>query len=169
MSFYDGGQDDATRYRIEDGALVLKGKGASPRDASPLWFVAGDPAYEIEVEIETDGRAAAGLLVFYNRRLYGGLGFDGESLVLHRYGLDRRGPKPKQLGRRGFLRLVNERNLVSLYYSADGRAWKRHDIRMDVSGYHHNTAYDFLSLRPALYVAGDGEARFRSFRYRALP
>jgi hypothetical protein len=40
---------------------------------------------------------------------------------------------------------------------------------MDVSGYNHNTAYDFLSLRPALYVAGEGEARFRRFRYRALP
>jgi len=168
-SFYDGGKDDAARYRIENGALVLKGKGTSPKDASPLWFVAGDPAYEIEAEIETDGRATAGLLVFYNRRLYGGLAFDDEGLVLHRYGLDRRGPKPRELGRRAFLRLVNDRNLVSLYYSANGRDWKRHDIRMDVSGYHHNTAYDFLSLRPALYVSGDGEARFRAFRYRALP
>ncbi len=43
------------------------------------------------------------------------------------------------------------------------------DTRMDVSGYHHNTAYDFLSLRPALYVSGKGQARFRGFRYRALP
>jgi hypothetical protein len=33
--------------------------------------------------------------------------------------------------------------------------------RMDVSGYHHNAACDFLSLRPALYVSGDGQARFR--------
>ncbi len=68
-----------------------------------------------------------------------------------------------------FLRLVNDRHLVSLFTSADGRDWKRYDTRMDVSGYHHNTAYDFLSLRPALYAPGDGEARFRSFRYRALP
>jgi len=41
-SFYDGGKDDAARYRIEDGTLVLKGEGTSPKDASPLWFVAGD-------------------------------------------------------------------------------------------------------------------------------
>jgi hypothetical protein len=27
----------------------------------------------------------------------------------------------------------------------------------------------FLSLRPALYAAGDGEVRFSGFRYRALP
>ena len=168
-SFYDGGKDDSLRYGIDGGALVLKGKGRSPADASPLWFVAGDPAYEIEVEVETQGSATAGLLVFYSRRLYAGLGLGSDSLVLHRYGLDRPGPKPPEIGRRAFLRLVNDRNLVSLYYSADGRDWKRYDTRLDVSGYHHNTAYDFLSLRPALYAAGNGEARFRAFRYRALP
>jgi len=27
---------------------------------------------------------------------------------------------------------------------------------------------DLLSLRPALYAAGDGEARFRDFTYRRL-
>ena len=168
-SFYDGGKDDSLRYGIDGGALVLKGKGRSPADASPLWFVAGDPAYEIEVEVETQGSATAGLLVFYSRRLYAGLGFGSDRLILHRYGLDRPGSKPPEIGRRAFLRLVNDRNLVSLYYSADGRDWKLYDTRMDVSGYHHNTAYDFLSLRPALYAAGNGEARFRAFRYRALP
>lgn len=38
----------------------------------------------------------------------------------------------------------------------------------DLSGYHHNVAYDFLSLRPALYSAGGGEASFANFTYRAL-
>ena len=32
-----------------------------------------------------------------------------------------------------------------------------------------NVAYEFLSLRPALYAAGTGEVRFRNFKYRALP
>jgi hypothetical protein len=40
---------------------------------------------------------------------------------------------------------------------------------MEVSGYHHNVGYDFLSLRPAVYAAGTGEVRFRDFKYRALP
>jgi xylan 1,4-beta-xylosidase len=39
---------------------------------------------------------------------------------------------------------------------------------MEVSGYHHNVCGGFLMLRPGLYAAGDGEARFRAFRYRAL-
>jgi xylan 1,4-beta-xylosidase len=58
---------------------------------------------------------------------------------------------------------------VSLYYSVDGRTWDTFDRRLEVSGYHHNVAYDFLSLRPALYAAGSGEVRFRNFKYRALP
>jgi hypothetical protein len=40
---------------------------------------------------------------------------------------------------------------------------------MDVSGYHHNTAGGFMSLRPALYASGQGTARFRALRYQALP
>jgi len=39
---------------------------------------------------------------------------------------------------------------------------------MEVSGYHHNVAGDFLSLRPAIYVAGRGEAAFSGLGFRAL-
>jgi xylan 1,4-beta-xylosidase len=168
-SFYNGDSDEAGRYRFEDGSLVLTAEGTSPADSSPLWFVCGDHAYQLEVEFEIGEKATAGLLVFYSRRLYAGLGVSDRGLILHRYGLDRPGAKPAGIGRHGFLRVINDSNLVSLYYSADGREWRRYDVRADVSGYHHNTVYDFLSLRPALYAAGQGEVRFRSFRYRALP
>ena len=52
--------------------------------------------------------------------------------------------------------------------SLDGQTWELYDRGLEVSGYHHNVGYDFLSLRPALYAAGAGEVRFRNFRYRAL-
>ena len=39
---------------------------------------------------------------------------------------------------------------------------------MEVSGYHHNVAGDFLSLRPAIYVAGRGEGAFSGLGFRAL-
>jgi len=51
----------------------------------------------------------------------------------------------------------------------DGKQWERYDRGMEVSGYHDNVGYDFLSLRPALYAAGSGQVRFRNFKYRALP
>ncbi len=39
---------------------------------------------------------------------------------------------------------------------------------MEVSGYHHNVRGGFLSLKPGLYCAGSGEARFRDFQYKVL-
>jgi xylan 1,4-beta-xylosidase len=168
-SFYAGDAIDRARYRYENNALVLKAQGTSPADSSPLWFVTGDHAYEVEVEIEADAGATAGLLVFYNRRLYGGLGFSAKDFLLHTYGMDRRSAKPRHLGQLVHLRLRNDRHIVTLHYSADGRTWEHFDRRLEVSGYHHNVGYEFLSLRPALYAAGAGEVRFRNFRYRALP
>jgi xylan 1,4-beta-xylosidase len=168
-SFYKGTVTDKDRYRYEGRALVLKARGATPADSSPLWFVCGDHAYEVEVEIDRDPGSTAGLLVFYSGKLYAGLGVSDTDLVMHRYGTERASAKPDELGRRVFLRLTNDRHIVTIRYSADGKTWTLFGTRMEVSGYHHNVAYDFLSLRPALYAAGHGEVRFRQFKYRALP
>jgi xylan 1,4-beta-xylosidase len=165
-AFYDPGPDERARARLESGALVLSAKGSAPRDCSPLTCVAGDRAYTCEVEIETEAGAAGGLLLFYSRRLYAGLGFDGSGLVMHRYGLERR--IRSQPATRLFLRLTNNEHVVTIDTSLDGRTWTKFAVQMEVSGYHHNTAGDFLSLRPALYAAGKGAVRFRGFRYRAI-
>jgi xylan 1,4-beta-xylosidase len=168
-SFYQGGDSDRNRYRYENQSLVLNAKGRTPADSSPLWFVCGDHAYQVEVEIESDPNATAGLLLFYNSRLYAGLGFSSNNLILHRYGMERLFPKPATIGQTLHLRLENNRHIVTIYHSADGQKWERFGTRLEVSGYHHNVMYDFLSLRPALYAAGSGEVRFRNFKYRALP
>jgi xylan 1,4-beta-xylosidase len=57
---------------------------------------------------------------------------------------------------------------MTFHYSVGGRDWQKFDVQMEVSGYHHNVAGDFLSLRPAIYAAGNGEARVRAIEYRAL-
>lgn len=126
-------------------------------------------AYEVEVTIDIDPGATAGLLLFYNRRLYAGLGYSASNLILHRYGTERLLARPAQLGSTAHLRLVNDHHIVTIYLSADGRKWERFGTRLDVSGYHHNVAGEFLSLRPAIYAAGTGEVRFRNFTYRGLP
>jgi beta-xylosidase len=168
-SFYAGDESDKTRYRYENNSLVLKAKGTSPADSSPLWFVNGDHAYEMAVEVEADANASGGLLVFYSRKLYAGLGFSAKNLRMHLYGMDRASAKPAGLGQRVWLKLRNDRHIVQVWYSGDGKTWQRYDRGVEVSGYHHNVGYDFLSLRPALYASGDGEVRFRNFKYRALP
>jgi beta-xylosidase len=138
-------------------------------DSAPLWFVAGDHAYEIEVDAEISPGATAGVLLFYSRRLYAGLGVSDKNFILHRYGTERPMAKPENVGRSFRFRLRNDRHIVTIDYTVDGKTWERFGTGMEVSGYHHNVAGDFLSLRPALYAAGAGEVRFRNFRYRALP
>ena len=167
-SFYDPGPNEMERVRYENGSLYLKGKGTQPFDCSPISSRAGDLSYEVEADIEVSGGAQAGLLLFYNRRLYCGLGFDAGKFVMHRYGLERNQTKPAGIGNRLFLRIANDRHIVTIHTSADGRTWTKFGVQMEVSGYNHNTVYDFLSLRPAIYVAGPGEVRFRAVKYRAL-
>lgn len=167
-AFYDPAANETERVRYEDRALVLRGKGSTPSDASPLTFICGDLAYQVEVECELIGDAEAGLLLFYNRRLYCGLSYSADGFVMHRYGLQRNVRAPEGLDRKLHLRITNDRNIVTIHHSPDGKNWTKFYVQMEVSGYHHNVAYDFLSLRPALFAAGDGEVRFRNLRYRAL-
>ena len=175
-SFYDPSPDEQLRLTRRDRTLVMKGKGKAPSDCSPLTCIAGDQAYRIAVDIETSDQAEGGMLLYYNRRLYAGLGFGPQGLVMHRYGLQRpRGAIPGQRDpgggpvRKLAIRLTNQNNILTIHTSADDRqTWRKFDVQMEVSGYHHNVAYDFLSLRPALYAAGEGDVRFRNFTYEAL-
>jgi hypothetical protein len=166
-AFYDPQPGETHRLRRENGALVLAAKGREPSDCSPLSFIVGDPAYTVTVEAEIEPGARAGLLLFYNRRLYCGVGFDAQGFVMHRYGLERRMPDAGPVASRLYLRVRNDRHIVTFHTSLDGHGWRKFPVQMEVSGYHHNVAYDFLSLRPALYVSGTGHARFRNLTYLA--
>ncbi len=177
-TFYDPGQNEKSRVSYSKRKLHVRAKGATPSDSSPISCIAGDHAYRIEITATIEQGVEAGLLLFYNRRLYAGLGFNEQGLMMHRYGLQRpRGAIPGQRAAQNSgepvrsmrLRLTNDRNILTIHTSIDdGRSWRKFDVQMEVSGYHHNVAYDFLSLRPAFYAAGEGKAVFENFIYEAL-
>lgn len=167
-SFFDPKPGDRDRIKREGGVLTLKGAGEAPSTGAPLIFVNGDQAYEIECEIEIDADTRAGLILFYDRQLYCGLGFDQKNFVTHQYGIERGRPSNPH-GSKMLMRLRNDRHIVAFHTSGDGgKTWKRFDRGMEVSGYHHNVRGGFLMLKPGLYAAGKGSARFRNFKYRAL-
>lgn len=167
-NFFKPAADERSRARVEDGALVLAGRGKAPVDSSPLLLIAGDQAYRFECDIEIAPGGTAGLILFYDDRLYCGLGFDGERFVTHQYGIERARPVNPH-GRRMRMRVTNDRHIITYDTSGDGgKTWVRFDRGMEVSGYHHNVRGGFLMLRPGLYSAGAGEARFRNFTFRAL-
>jgi xylan 1,4-beta-xylosidase len=166
--FYNPGPEEMSRVQYLNKAMRVAGKGTQPFDCSPLCFITPDVAYRVSVDIELQDDAQAGLLLFYSKRLYCGLGFDARGFVMHRYGLERRGALPAGVGRRLHLRIENNRHIVTIHHSPDGERWSKYGVQMEVSGYHHNVAGDFLSLRPAIYAAGKGAAVFRDVRYQAL-
>ncbi|NZA25806.1 family 43 glycosylhydrolase [Luteimonas sp. SJ-92] len=167
-AFYSPGADEMARISFEEGALVLQGKGETPRDASPLTAIAGDQAYQVEVEMEIEPGAVGGALLFYSDRLYAGLGSNGKDFIMHRYGEERPARLAPGPGGRLWLRLTHDRHVLTIHHSRDGRNWEKYGVQMEVSGYHHNTVGRFLSLRPGIYAAGDGRVRFHAYRYRAL-
>lgn len=167
-AFYDPGVNEKARASYEKGALVVTGKGDSPANCSPITCIVGDQAYRCEVEIEVEGDATGGVLFYYNRRMYCGLGFSSKQLVRHRTAIDAARRKPEGMGTRAFIRFENNHHIVTFWTSPDGKTWTKFDTQMEISGYHHNVAYDFLSVRPGLYAAGNGKVRFRNFRYQTI-
>ena len=167
-NFFKPGPRESGRARVENGALILTASGTAPVDSSPLLLIAGDLGYQFECDIEIAPGGTAGLVLFYDEKLYCGLGFDEKRFVTHQYGIERGRPANPH-GRKMRMRIANKRHIVAIHTSGDGgKTWARFDRGMEVSGYHHNVRGGFLMLRPGLYSAGAGQARFSDFTYRAL-
>jgi len=155
------------RYQAGGGVLRLKAKGQSAADSGPLLLIPPDHAYEAEVQINIDSEAEAGLILFYNEHCYAGIGFTEHEIFRLRRGI--RSYPIQGEGSRVHLKLRNDHHEVSMFYSADGIEWARFPAAVDVSGYHHNSFGEFLSLRLRIYAAGNGEVEFSGFQYRKLP
>ncbi len=168
-SLYASAPEEAGRVRIGNGALVLDGKGTGPRDCSPLTQQVGERAYDFSVEVELIGDAQGGLLLFFDDRLFLGMGIDGKRMTSYRGGKAAYWQEPAPAVRRLYLRIVNDHQIVTMYYSQNGADWTRHAVRSEVSGYNANTMDNLLSLRPAVFATGTGKVAFRNFRFKALP
>ncbi len=127
-----------------------------------------DRAYEVEVEVEVPDGATGGLLLYFNDRLFCGMGWDTEAMASYAGGIRTHWREPVEAGKTIQLKLVNDHHIVTGYHRVPGAEWTRHGVRYETEGYHSATMNDLKSLRPALFAAGDGEVRFRRFRYRAL-
>jgi beta-xylosidase len=165
--FDNPGPHEQSRAVFGDG-LVLAGKGTGPADSSPLTTWSMDRAYEVEVELELSGEAVGGLLLYFNDRLFYGMGWDGDAMHSYAGGMHTHWREPADPGPVIQLRLQNDHHIVTGWHRQPGGEWQRHGVRYDTSGAHSATINDLKSLRPALFAAGDGEVVFRRFRYRPL-
>ena len=75
------GEYDANRFRLKDNSLIIKAKGNSIGESSPLLFTPTGHSYTAEVELHIEGNAKGGLVLFYNNRAYSGILADNENIL----------------------------------------------------------------------------------------
>lgn len=168
-AFHTEDPEAADRARYDGNGLLLRGQGTSPADSAPLLCLVGDPAYEAEIALELEGEAEGGLVLFYNPRAFVGIGFTPTTLKTFQFSEELSWMRGTNDLRRMRLKLRNIDNVATwLTSSDDGASWTRNEMRMEVSGLHHNVFGGFLALRVGVYAAGEGQVRLTDFRYRAL-
>lgn len=166
--FYAPGAKEMARVRYGDHALTLKGKGTTLADCSPLTFIVGDRSYEVSVTLQISGAAEGGLALFYSDRCFAGVGFDATQKHAYCYGVEEMWMRQPLTTSTVHIRLVNRENIVTIHHSHDGKNWVQHARQFEVSGYNHNVFDGFVSLRPAIFSAGQGEVTVTNFVYRGL-
>lgn len=158
---------DSTRISFNNEILTMRALGKSLHESAPLLFISGDHSYEFSVEIEKDENSVAGLTLFYNEAFYVGTGFDSQNRIRWRKGAEK--GRFKHPGRNHlWLKIRNEKQIVTGYYSYDGKTWVKENWGMDITGYNHNTLYDFQSILPGIFAYGEGNVRFKNFMYQKL-
>ena len=154
---------DGDRFDVGEGELLLQAEGDDAGHCHPLTCEPLHRAYLIETEVEIQGGATAGLMLFSSPDRYLGLGI-GPDGVLRRVqeGCRRYGwmEEPEVGTTRLQLRIVNERQDVRFYYRDDQGPWRIMQPGMEISAWG--------SARAALFAYGDGRASFRRFDYRPL-
>ena len=167
LSFFSPAPGYRSTAEVSGGALHLKATGSTPDDGTLLLMNTGDHSYTVTVDVEIEDGANAGLLLFYNDEFYAGLSSDARRLHAYKAGEEAFYPAVgNAVGQRFQLRLVNDKNVASFLLRAHGEDWRL--IRsFEVSGYNHNVAGGFLSLRPGVFATGKGSATFRNLVYSA--
>ena len=168
-AFHNPGANELARVGYGKKVLELAAAGNSPVDSSPLTCGVVDRAYQVEVSLQLEGDAEAGLLLFYNHKAFVGMGFTAEAIKSFQYAEEQSWARIPIKTRSLRMRITNDHQVITYEYSQDaGRTWVRHPTRMEVSGLNHNVFGGFLSLRVGIYCAGSGKVQLRDFQYRAL-
>lgn len=158
---------DTDRFSVSDGALHVKGKGSSIYESAPLLVMPADHSYTAEIEMELEGDATGGLIMYYDDRAFSGILANSEDIMINLRGwqfISDRGVSKRHV----FLRLENRNDVVNLYHSTDGKNWIKNETSLEVSAFHHNVLSGFMALRIGLISLGEGTVHFKNFSYQPI-
>jgi len=158
---------DTNRFKPTKEGLQIKGKGKEIGESSPLLCTPSDHSYTAEVEVEIEGNATAGLILFYDNKFYTGIAADKENIstILRSWQF----PTQKGINKTHlFLRLEKKEQVVNMFYSIDGKEWNKIENSLEVSSFNHNVLSGFMSLRLGLSAVGEGMVIFKNFVYKPI-
>jgi beta-xylosidase len=161
------GEYDTTRFQLVDNSLVIKAKGNSVGNCSPLLCIPSDHSYTAEVELFIEGNATGGLVLYYNNNYSSGILANNENVLANLRGWQFV-TESKVIKNHVFLRLKNINNTVDMFYSTDGIKWNKIENSIEVSSMNHNVLSGFLSLRIGLCSIGEGSVKFKNFKYKPI-
>lgn len=158
---------DPDRYVLRNGQLILQAEGSSFDNSSPLLVNAADRKYQFQVEYTIEGNATAGLCLFYNEQGNMRISANAKEFTVFNQKASKNRRK-NEFGNHAFLRILNDENEVSFYYSRDGLSWEKLERTIDASGFNHNVFGGFMSLRAGIFAFGEGRVIFDNFIYKKL-
>lgn len=158
---------DQQRFNASKQGLSIKGKGSVIADCSPLLCVPSDHSYDVSVEMEIEGDAMGGLVLFYDEKGHSGILASQNDILANLRGWQFT-TEEKVIDKKVFLQLRNRSNTVDMYYSLDGKDWTKIESSLEVSSFNHNALNGFLSLRIGLCAIGDGSVIFKNFKYTSI-
>nr|WP_321353915.1 family 43 glycosylhydrolase [uncultured Draconibacterium sp.] len=161
------GEYDTDRFEVKNNSVVINGKGHGIADCSPMLTIPADHAYTADVEVEIEGDAIGGLVLFYNQQASSGILADDTNILSNLRGWQF-ATEQNVINRHVFLRLKSINNTVDMYYSLDGKKWLKTENSFETSALHHNVLSGFLSLRIGLCSIGDGKVTFKNFVYTPI-
>ena len=161
------GEYDINRFKLTNHGIEINAKGNSVSDCSPLLCIPSDHSYSAQVELEIEGDAIGGLVLFYSHKIFSGILADNKNVLANLRGWQF--PTEKDvINNHVYLKLRNINNTVDMYYSKNGTDWIKIENSFEASAYHHNVLSDFLSLRIGLVSIGEGKVLFKNFKYEAI-
>lgn len=158
---------DKDRVSLENDGITINGKGNSVAGSSPMLYIPSDHNYTAQVELEIEGDAVGGLILFYNDNAFSGILADEKNVLANLRGWQFR-TEEDVIDRHIYLKLKNENSTVDMYFSLDGQSWTKIENSFESSAYHHNILSGFMSLRIGLTALGSGKVKFKNFEYQPL-
>lgn len=155
------------RLVLADGKMIFLAQGNSFDESSPLLVNTCDHKYEAVVEYTIDEGVTAGLCLYYNELANVRITVDSARFTVF-IQENAKIREKNTLGNHGFLKILNDYNEVSFYYSTDGIEWNRLERSLDATGYNHNVFGEFLSLRAGLFAFGNGVVTYDNFEYTGM-